>query len=143
MDRREFLGDLAASSALLGVACGIPLPGGSHALRWVVITEQRSGRHLRVLLPAAERILLAANELLDPYWHSHLRTQRVLGAVGAANAVLLLESLRDRRAAFSYAGRDPGLAAARAGLPAGMLGAIAGSNVEFIVAALSEQGRRG
>ena len=149
MDRREFLGELAVSGTLLAASGTLPAApkawfGISHGLadRWVVIADPHLGARLRALLPGAEYLELAAHTLLDLKWHSQLRRTRVLGAVGAANAVLLLESLRDRRAAVSYAGRDAGAAAACAGLPpsAFTAGAGAGAGVEFIIALLSQPG---
>jgi len=147
MDRREFLGELALSGTLLAVsgtlrAAPQGLLGAAHGLadRWVVIADPHLGARLCARLPGAECRELAARTLLDPQWHAQLQRARVLGVVGAANAVLLLESLRDRRAAVSYAGRDAAAAAACAGLPASAFTAAAGSSAEFIIALLARPG---
>jgi|SRR5208283_470582 len=138
MDRRAFVGDLTACAALFAVSRGPfdpPLVGS--ASRWLVMTDQACGGLLRALLPGSQQIELAANELLAPVWRPPYGSKRALGIVGAANTVLLLEVLRDWRAAVRYAGRDAGVAALHSGLPAVALGATTNDRAEFIVADLT------
>jgi hypothetical protein len=131
MHRRDFLWHLAACGAL----CGVPLldPGTAMSASgaFIFITDGPRG------LPAAARSLrIAADGMLDPAWHVDAPVHRILAALGGANAVLMMESLRDRRAAIEYAGSDAAVAAALVGLPSATFADAAAEKLQFIVATL-------
>lgn len=114
----------------------MPLLGpGSHAMcgsaAFVFITDGP-----RVLPAAARNVRIAAIAMLDPSWHMPAPVHRILAALGGANAVLMMESLRDRRASIGYAGSDGALAAASVGLPPAAFAEAAAEGLQFISATL-------
>lgn len=132
MHRRDFLCHLAASGALCGLPLLDPGPGAMCASgAFIFVTDGPW------VLPAAARsVRIAANAMLDPAWHWAAPVHRILSALGAANAVLMMESLRDRRAAIEYAGGNAARAAALLGLPPATFADAAAERMQFISATL-------
>ena|SRR5450631_4015126 len=132
MHRRDFLWHLAAS----GIVCAVPRLGPGFAAMsasgaFIFITDRP-----RLLPAAAPTMRIAANRMLDPAWPVDAPVHRILAALGGANAVLMMESLRDRRAAIEYAGGDAAVAAALVGLPSAAFADPEAEKLQFISATL-------
>jgi hypothetical protein len=124
-------------------------PGDDSPSAWILITEGGDALQPRALPAGRLHRALAPGELLALDWDASLAarppraagaaplggTVGILGAVGGANAVLLLESLRARRAAFRYVGPDARAAAAHAALPPDAL--ASSPDTQFVVAVLA------
>ncbi len=63
-------------------------------------------------------VRIPANALLSPSWHLGLRVRSIRAVLGGSNAVLLMESLRDLRAAVHLVHREGELELIGATLPA-------------------------
>ncbi len=123
MHRRDVLLQLSATGFLAGLPIVPPngaltvKPDGA-ARAWgiapfIFLTDQSHPP------PAATFVVrIPANTFLSPSWHVGLRIRSIRAALGAGNAVLLMESLRDLRAAVHLVHREGEVELIGATLPA-------------------------
>ena len=117
MHRRDVLLQLSASGLLIALPLGLrnlredradrlpnraALDTGSEA--FVFLTDQPGLQPDSPTVPASI-VRLPANSFLMPSWNADLRVRSLRAALGAANALLLMGSLRDLRAQVHHVRR--------------------------------------
>jgi hypothetical protein len=93
MRRRDFLWQSSAWGLLVSSRPGTAAALAEIPATFVFVTD-RPGK----CAYASHTVRISPGAFLPPSWHAGLRVRSVLAALGAANALLLMESLRDVRA---------------------------------------------